>query len=91
MWLSPAAHSRQTGDRWSSRPAIRWRIKTKEVTTMSQTISFQPNTPRAVLPRRVAEHPVPLKLTAAETGQAFSLSEVHTPPLAEVPRRVRHF
>jgi mannose-6-phosphate isomerase-like protein (cupin superfamily) len=58
---------------------------------MIQPKPLQPTILRAVEPRRLAEHPVPLKLSAAETGHAFSLAEVRTPPGASVPVQIRHF
>jgi mannose-6-phosphate isomerase-like protein (cupin superfamily) len=40
---------------------------------------------------RAAEHRVPLKLSAAETGNAFALVVVRTMPGASIPSQVRHF
>jgi quercetin dioxygenase-like cupin family protein len=72
-----------------------------EVTPMIQTRSIQPTHGPALEPRRVTagggrlvrvqEHLVSYKLAAPETGNAFSLVELQTPPGGSVPLQVERF
>jgi mannose-6-phosphate isomerase-like protein (cupin superfamily) len=47
--------------------------------------------PPALAPRRIVKQRVPIKLAAAETGHAFSLTELRTPPGTSAPVTVLHF